>query len=147
MKTSLGLFPLCNVANLVSKQIKRKKNIHGNLTFTLATDENPLEKWPTPNTIRYMMKKIKCLGELKAGILCKFQQKRESPWWTQAPSALIENVFLRARTAFGFEYLISFVAEHSDAEILRESNDFFSEIDKIDTKERENCLEDSNLAK
>ena len=43
--------------------------------------------------------------------------------------------------------LISFVAEHNDAEILRESNDFFSEIDKIDTKKRENCLEDSKLAK
>ena len=26
------------------------------------------------------------------------------------------NAFLRARTAFGFEYLISFRAEHSDAE-------------------------------
>ena len=42
------------------------------------------------------------------------------------------NTFLRARTAFGFEYLISFVAEHSDAGyywILRESKVFFSEID------------------
>ena len=29
------------------------------------------------------------------------------------------NAFLRARTACGFEYLISFVAEHSDAVILR----------------------------
>ena len=38
--------------------------------------------------------------------------------------------FLCARTACGFEYLISFHAEHSDAEILiRESKDFFSEID------------------
>ena len=38
--------------------------------------------------------------------------------------------FLRARTASGFEYLISFRAEHSDAEILtRELKDFFSEID------------------
>ena len=26
------------------------------------------------------------------------------------------NTFLRARTAFGFEYLISFRAEHSDAD-------------------------------
>ena len=26
------------------------------------------------------------------------------------------NAFLRARTAFGFEYLISFRAEHSDAD-------------------------------
>ena len=31
------------------------------------------------------------------------------------------NAFLHARTAFGFEYLISFRAEHSDAEISRES--------------------------
>ena len=31
------------------------------------------------------------------------------------------NAFLRARTAFGFEYLISFWAEHSDAQISRES--------------------------
>ena len=31
------------------------------------------------------------------------------------------NAFLRARTAFGFEYLISFRAEHSDAEMSRES--------------------------
>ena len=39
------------------------------------------------------------------------------------------NAFLRSRTAFGFEYLISFRAEHSDAEISRES-----EIDEIDPK-------------
>ena len=39
------------------------------------------------------------------------------------------NAFLRARTAFGFEYLISFHAEHRDAEILQES-----EIDEIDPK-------------
>ena len=32
------------------------------------------------------------------------------------------NAFLRARTRFGFEYLISFRAEHSDAEISRESD-------------------------
>ena len=38
--------------------------------------------------------------------------------------------FLRARTASGFKYLISFRAEQSDAEILiRETKDFFSEID------------------
>ena len=30
---------------------------------------------------------------------------------------------------------------------LRESSDFFSEIEKMDTIERENCLEDSKLAK
>ncbi|MCV6575518.1 MAG: hypothetical protein OIF58_07260 [Cohaesibacter sp.] len=39
------------------------------------------------------------------------------------------NAFLRARTAFGFEYLISFRAEHSNAQISRES-----EIDKINPK-------------
>ena len=39
------------------------------------------------------------------------------------------NVFLRARTTFGFEYLISFCAEHSNAEISGES-----EIDEIDPK-------------
>ena len=39
------------------------------------------------------------------------------------------NAFLRARTVFGFEYLISFWAEHSDAQISRES-----EIDEIDPK-------------
>ena len=39
------------------------------------------------------------------------------------------NAFLRARTAFGFEYLISLRAEHSDAEISRES-----EINEIDPK-------------
>ena len=39
------------------------------------------------------------------------------------------NPFLRARTAFGFEYLISFRAEHSDAQTSRES-----EINQIDPK-------------
>ena len=39
------------------------------------------------------------------------------------------NAFLRDRTTFGFEYLISFRAEHSGAEISRES-----EIDEIDPK-------------
>ena len=39
------------------------------------------------------------------------------------------NAFLHARTAFGFEYLISFQAEHSDAQISWES-----EIDEIDPK-------------
>ena len=38
------------------------------------------------------------------------------------------------RQHFGFEYLIGFVAEDSDAQgILGESNDFFSEIKKVDT--------------
>ena len=44
------------------------------------------------------------------------------------------DAFLRARTACGFEYLISFAAEHCDAEILRELKDFFSEIDEINLK-------------
>ena len=50
----------------------------------------------------------------------KSQQNRESP---------SRYAFLRARTAFGFEYLVSFGAEHSDAEISRES-----EIDEINAK-------------
>ena len=44
------------------------------------------------------------------------------------------NAFLRARAAFGFEYLISFRTEHSDAEILRESKDFFSKSTKLTLK-------------
>ena len=40
------------------------------------------------------------------------------------------NAFLRARTMFGVEYLISFRTEHSDADrVIEESKDFFSEID------------------
>ena len=40
------------------------------------------------------------------------------------------NAFLPARTTFGFEYLISFRAEHSDADrVIKESKDFFSEMD------------------
>ena len=47
---------------------------------------------------------------------------------TKSGKSLV-NAFLRARTAFGFEYLISFGAEHSDAEILQES-----EIDELNPK-------------
>ena len=39
------------------------------------------------------------------------------------------NAFLRTQTAFGLEYFISFQAEHSDAQISRES-----EIDEINPK-------------
>ena len=40
------------------------------------------------------------------------------------------SAFLRARTTFDFEYLIGFLAEHSDADrVIKESKDFFSEID------------------
>ena len=40
------------------------------------------------------------------------------------------NAFLRARTTFGFEHLISVRAEHSDADrVIKESKDFFPEID------------------
>ena len=47
---------------------------------------------------------MKCLEEqLNAGI------------HTKSGKSLM-NAFLRARTAFGFEYLISFRAEHSDAD-------------------------------
>ena len=49
---------------------------------------------------------------------------------------------------FGFEYLISFVAEDSDAQgILGETNDLCSKIEKIDTNKRKCWLENSNLAK
>ena len=40
------------------------------------------------------------------------------------------NAFLRARTAFGFEYLITYALNTAVLTgILRESKDFFSEID------------------
>ena len=40
------------------------------------------------------------------------------------------NAFLRSRTTFGFKYLISFRAEHSNADrVIKEWKDFFSEID------------------
>ena len=40
------------------------------------------------------------------------------------------NAFMRARTTFGFEYLISFRAEHSDADrVIKESKDFVFEMD------------------
>ena len=39
------------------------------------------------------------------------------------------NAFLHARTTFGFEYLISFRTEHSDADrVIKESKDFFSKL-------------------
>ena len=45
------------------------------------------------------------------------------------------NAFLRARTTFGFEYLISFRAEHSDADrVIKESKDFFSETDYMEAR-------------
>ena len=45
-----GLYPLRNVADLVySNRFKQNhKNIHENVTFTLASDENPLEKIANP---------------------------------------------------------------------------------------------------
>ena len=52
------------------------------------------------------------------------------------------------RQCFGFEYLISFVAEDSDSRgIIQESNDFFYEIEKVDANKKEHCLEDSELMK
>ena len=48
---------------------------------------------------------------------------------TKSGKSLV-NAFLRARTTFAFEYLISFRAEHSDADrAIKESKEFFSEID------------------
>ena len=45
-----GLYPLCNVADLVySNKLKQNhKNIHENLTFTLATDEKSSWKIANP---------------------------------------------------------------------------------------------------
>ena len=37
-------------------------------------------------------------------------------WHTYKSGKSLMNAFLRARTAFGFEYSISFRAEHSDAD-------------------------------
>ena len=56
------------------------------------------------------------------------------------------NAFLRARTAFGFEYLISLRAEHSDAD--RDITGIEGLSFRKSTKwRRENGLEDLNLAK
>ena len=75
----------------------------------------------------------------------EFQQNRESlilASMGEKPFPLTENSFLcgdqmHVLTACGFEYLISLTAEHSNAEILWESKDLFSEID---TKNGENVL-------
>ena len=55
--------------------------------------------------------------------------KQAKPAMSTKSGKSLMNAFLRARTTFGFEYLISFRAEHSDADRLKESEDFFSEID------------------
>ena len=60
---------------------------------------------------------------------------------------------VQAGTCFGSAltlnvYLISFVSEDSDAlGILRESKDFFSEIEKVVVNKKEHLLEDSKLVK
>ena len=56
------------------------------------------------------------------------------------------NAFLRARRAFGFEYLISLRAEHSDADRDIYGNQRTS-FQKSTKWRRENGLEDLNLAK
>ena len=56
------------------------------------------------------------------------------------------NAFLGARIAFGFEYLISFRAEHSDADRDITANRRTS-FQKSTKWRRENGLEDLNLAK
>ena len=43
------------------------------------------------------------------------EEQRNAGIHTKSGKSLM-NAFLRARTAFGFEYLISLRAEHSDAE-------------------------------
>ena len=55
------------------------------------------------------------------------------------------NAFLRARTAFGFEYLISFRAKHSDADGYYGNRR--TSFPKSTKWRRENGLEDLNLAK
>ena len=55
------------------------------------------------------------------------------------------NAFLRARTAFGFEYLISFRAEHNDAD--RYYGNRRTSFPKSTKWRRDNRLEDSKLAK
>ena len=54
---------------------------------------------------------------------------RTAEGWHTGQISTKSGKSLRAWTAFGFEYLISFRAEHSDAQISRES-----EIDEIDPK-------------
>ena len=54
------------------------------------------------------------------------------------------NAFLRARTAFDFEYLISLRAEHGDAD--RDTTGIEG-LQKLTKWKRENDLEDLNLAK
>ena len=57
------------------------------------------------------------------------------------------NAFPRARTAFGFEYLISFPAEHSDTDRDITGIDQRTSFQKLTKWRRENGLEDLNLAK
>ena len=56
------------------------------------------------------------------------------------------NAFLRARTAFGFEYLISFRAAHSDADRVITGIEGLL-FPKSTKWRRENRLEYSKLAK
>ena len=57
------------------------------------------------------------------------------------------NVFLRARRAFGFEYLISFRAEHNDADRDITEIEGLLFRNRLNGSRRENRLEDSKLAK
>ena len=57
------------------------------------------------------------------------------------------NAFLHARRAFGFEYLISFRAEHSYAERDITGIHRRTSFPKSTKSRRENHLEDSKLAK
>ena len=57
------------------------------------------------------------------------------------------NAFLRARKAFGFEYLISFVAEHSDAGYYGNRRPSFPKSTKSTQIKTQYCLEDSKMAK
>ena len=65
------MYPLRNIAN--------SENIHENLTFTLVTN-NKFSRKITKSKYDPIDSEINAsLGELKAAILGKSQQKRESP--------------------------------------------------------------------
>ena len=113
------------------KQNKRKQN----KTFTEIKHllslqvKSPLEHLNSKcDPIAGEMNEIS--GELLAGEMGEF---RQTPSRIQASMAKKPPL-----KTFGFEYLISFVTEYSNAKIIR---DFRNQQLKIDTKKTENCLE------
>ena len=108
INTGLGMYPLRNVAN--------SENILENLTFTLATKQKSSRKITNSKYDPIDSEMNQCLGELKAAKLVKVSKIGKVPYEC-IPA-----------------YLISFVAEDSNAEILRGLKDFFSEINEINPK-------------